>query len=188
MVNGVAGGSVDDGVVGDKFTVVDHDGPDVDEGEQTNVCELVEGENEWENVVWHTLRVAVKRVECVGCEWSWHNPLVVWLVEVLVDQRVVKSTVDKVDEEVGEEQEQRDLQKVVPATECPPSILRERVVHKRVALHLSEEKGNGEEGHDRHSLHCLPDLHPDLVLEKSRVVESGLVEHEKVGSRSHGKV
>jgi len=180
MVDGVAGGAVDNGVVGDKFTVVDHDGPHVDKGEQADVGELVQWEDEWENVVWHALRVSVKGVESVGREWSWHDPLVVWLVEVLVDKRVVKSAVNEVDEEVGKKQEQRNLKDVVPAAECPPSALWDRVVHERVALHFGKEERNGEKGHDRHSLHGLSDLHPDLVLEEPRVVESGLVKDEKV--------
>lgn len=113
----MAGGAVNDGVVGDKFTIVNHDCPDVNEGEQADVGELVEREDEWENVVWHTLRVSVQWVESVRREWSWHDPLVVWLVEVLVDKRVMQSAVDEVDEEVGEEQEQWDLKDVVPATE-----------------------------------------------------------------------
>jgi hypothetical protein len=37
MVHGVASGTVDDRAVGDVFTVVDHDGPDVDEHEKSNV-------------------------------------------------------------------------------------------------------------------------------------------------------
>ena len=51
VVHGVAGGSVDDGAVGDVFTVVDHDGPDVDEHEESNVGELLQREEEREDVV-----------------------------------------------------------------------------------------------------------------------------------------
>lgn len=39
--------------------LTDEDGPDVDEGEESDVCELLEGEEEWEDVVGHALHVAV---------------------------------------------------------------------------------------------------------------------------------
>lgn len=51
MVHGVAGGTVDDRAVGDIFTIVDHDGPDVDEHEKSNVGELLQREEEREDVV-----------------------------------------------------------------------------------------------------------------------------------------
>lgn len=47
MVHGVAGGSVDHRAVGNVFTVVDQDGPEVDETEKENVGELLERKNEW---------------------------------------------------------------------------------------------------------------------------------------------
>ena len=51
VVHGVAGGAVDDGAVGDVFTVVDHDGPHVDEHEESNVGEFLQREEEREDVV-----------------------------------------------------------------------------------------------------------------------------------------
>ena len=51
VVHGVASGAIDDGAVCDIFTVVDHDSPDVDEHEESNVGELLQREEERENVV-----------------------------------------------------------------------------------------------------------------------------------------
>lgn len=63
--------------------------PDVDEGEQRNVCELVEREQEREDVVGDTLREAIERVESMAGEWRGDNPLVMRLVQVLVHCLVV---------------------------------------------------------------------------------------------------
>ena len=110
----MAGGSVDDGRVGDVFAIVNHDGPDVDEHEQGDVGELLERQHEGEDVVWDGLSEAIERVEGVRGKGRRHDPLVVRLVQALVNHRVVQTAVDPVDEEVGEEQEQRELEEVVP--------------------------------------------------------------------------
>lgn len=89
VVHRVASGTVDHGTVRNVLSVVDHDRPDIDEGEKRNVGELLQWEDEWEEVVWHTLAVAIKRVEGVAGVWRRHDPLVVWLVQCLVDTRVV---------------------------------------------------------------------------------------------------
>lgn len=80
MVHGVACGAVDNGAVGDVFTVVDHDGPEIDEHEENDVGPFLEREDEWENVVGDTLRPAIDGVEGVGGIWSRHDPFVVRFV------------------------------------------------------------------------------------------------------------
>ena len=40
--------SIDHGAVGNVLAIVDHDRPDLNEGEERNVRELVEWEEEWE--------------------------------------------------------------------------------------------------------------------------------------------
>lgn len=119
VVHGVASGAVDNRAVGNIFTVVDHDGPDVDEHEQSNVGELLQREEEGEDVVRQRLSVAVERVESVRGEWRRHDPLVVRLVQLLVNHGVVQAAVNPVDEEVGEADEEGELEKQVPATEIP---------------------------------------------------------------------
>ena len=51
VVQGVARGAVDDGVVGEVLAVMDEDGPEVDEDEESDVGELLQGEQEGEDVV-----------------------------------------------------------------------------------------------------------------------------------------
>ena len=51
MVHGVACGAVDDWVVGIVFSIVDEDGPDIDEHKECNVCKLLEREEERKDVV-----------------------------------------------------------------------------------------------------------------------------------------
>lgn len=114
VVHGVTGGTVDDGRVVRVLAVVDQDSPDVDEDEEEDVCELGQRENEGEDVIRKTLSVAVGGVERVRGERSRHDPLVVWLVDVLVDTGMVQTTVDPVDGRVGEEEEEGKLKVVVP--------------------------------------------------------------------------
>lgn len=52
-----------------------------------------------------TLSVAVGGVESVRGEGSRHDPLVMRLVDVLVDAGVVETAVNPVDSRVGEEEE-----------------------------------------------------------------------------------
>ena len=96
------------------FAVVDEDGPDVDEDEEGDVGKLGEGEQEGEHVVRQRLGVAVQRVEGVRGKGRGHDPLVVRLVDVLVDAWVVQTAVDPIDQRVGEEEEEGELQVVVP--------------------------------------------------------------------------
>lgn len=80
----MAGGTIDDGGVGHILAIVDEDGPDVDEKEQSHVAELLQREQEREHVVGYGLTPAihwVKGMRSVGCR---HDPLVVWLVEGFV--------------------------------------------------------------------------------------------------------
>lgn len=97
MVHSVACGTVDDRRVVCVLAVVDQDCPDVDKDEKGDRGKLGQREEEWENVVWKTLSIAIERVESVRGKGSGHDPLVVWLVDVLVDAGMVKSTVDPVD-------------------------------------------------------------------------------------------
>lgn len=99
------------------------------------------------------------------------------LVEGLVDERVVQAAVDEVDEAVGEEDEEGELDVVVEGE----GLVRGVVVEFRVAAHFGEEEGDGEHRHVWHGCHGLLDLHANLVLEEFRVLEGCLVEDEVVG-------
>lgn len=77
--------SIDDWRVHDEFSVVDKDGPHVDEDEQPNISNLLKREDEWEDVVWDRLGESIKRVESVGRKRSRHDPLMMWLMQRLVN-------------------------------------------------------------------------------------------------------
>lgn len=59
MVHRVARGAIDDGRIGHVFPVVDEDRPDVDEDEEGDVGNFLEGEDEGEDVVGEGLGEAV---------------------------------------------------------------------------------------------------------------------------------
>lgn len=118
MVHSVAGSAVDDRIVSVVFAVVDQDGPDIDEDEENDVGEFLQREYEGESMVGETLRVTVEGMEGVRGIWSRHNPLVVRLVQVPVDERVVQASVDPVDAEIGEGDEEGELNQVPPPERC----------------------------------------------------------------------
>lgn len=152
-------------------------GPELNEQEESEVCKLLEREDEGEDVVWYRLHPAINRVECDRGVWSWHDPLVVWLVESLVNQRVVKTSVDPVDAEIGEDEEERELKVVI----VWHWFIREAVVELRVAKAFGQEEGHGKDRNERHGVYSLSDLHSDLILEELWVLEGRLIEHEDVG-------
>lgn len=92
---------------------MNEDSPEVDKSEQENICQFLQRENERENVVRHTLRPAVKRVECVRGVRARHDPFVVRLVEGSIHARVMQTSVDPVDEEIGETDEEGELEDTV---------------------------------------------------------------------------
>lgn len=161
----------------------DHHGPNVDEGEQDQIAELVERQDEGENVVGHALREAVERVEGVRGVRRGHDPLVVRLVQVLVDGRVVQGTVDPVDSAIGEHQEYRELR-----DDVPHAVFLGVHVQLRVALDFGVEERGGEDGHHGHRHHRLHDFLAHLVLEEFGVLEGVLVENEDVGERREREV
>lgn len=105
VMNGVASSAVDHRIVTHELAVVNQDGPKVDEHEQEDKGNLLEGKQEGEDVVRQTLSGTIEGVEGVGGKWSRHNPLVVRLMQAFIDERMVQPTVDPVNAEVGEHEE-----------------------------------------------------------------------------------
>lgn len=113
MVHGVAGSTIDDRAVGNVFSIVNEDSPEIDKSEENHIGEFLKGQNEWEDVVRYALRPAIKRMESVRCEWGGHDPLVMRLVQSPVDTRMMQSAVNPVDEEVRKHDKKRELDQVV---------------------------------------------------------------------------
>lgn len=89
------------------------DSPEVDEGEEGNIGELLERKDEWKDVVWYTLSEAIHGVEGVAGVRCRHNPLVMWFVQRLVNLGMMQTPMDPVDEQIGEGNEQWKLKKIV---------------------------------------------------------------------------
>lgn len=154
MVQSVTRGTVDDWRISDILSVMNHHRPNVNEYEENDVCKLLQREDEGKNMIWYRLRKAIHGMEGMRSIWSWHDPLVVWLMYMLIDQRVVFSPMDPVDEKIGEGDEEWKLEEVVPQTRA---ILR-GIIHLAVSSNLAEEKWDGENGHYRQRSQRLLDL------------------------------
>lgn len=178
----MAGGTVHHGTVGDILPVVDEHGPEVDEAEQENVGQLLQGEDEREDVVWDTLGPAIQGMESVGRIWTRHDPFVMWLVQGLVHQRMVQTTVDPVDEEVGEANEQGELENAI----VREGFVGYTVIQLCVTSNLSDKEWGSQQRHRGHSTHRLLDFQRDLVFQELGMTESCLVPNEDVRqSRNH---
>ena len=86
-------------------------------------------------------------------EWSRHDPLVVWFVELLVNHRVMEAAVYPIDPTVRKHEEQRELNPVVRSTEEPEHWVAEItnvVVDEAVASNFGHEKRGCKDGHYWH--------------------------------------
>ena len=169
--------TIDDRAVGDIFPVMNEHRPDLHEREECKVSELLEGKDEREGMIRKRLHEPIDWVEGHRCIRRWHYPFVVRLVEMFVDQRMVQASVDKVDPEVSEDQEEWKLSPIIPPT---PRRVREGIVELGKAPHFGQEERSREYGYPGHSIHRLLDFHANLILKKLGVFECRLVENEDV--------
>lgn len=160
---------------GDKLT--DEDCPDIDECKQNDVGNLVQGENEWENVIGYALSETVKRVESMAGVRGGHNPLVMRFMKGLVDSRMMQASMNPIYEEVGEGEEKGELDKIVE----PEGRISRGIVQFGISSNFAHEKRNGEDGHDGKSNACLLYLQANLIFEVFGMGEGGVVKDEKVG-------
>ena len=135
-------------------------------------------------MVRETLSETVERVKGVTGEGSRHDPLVVRLVEGSIDPRMVQTAMNPIDGEIGEGQEERELQDVVPSSR---TVFGE-IVELRMTPDFCEKERHGAKRHDRHCLVRLQHLEPYLVFQISGVLECVLVENKKVGERGEDEV
>ena len=69
--------------------LTNEDGPKIDEDEESDVREFLEGEDEWKDMVGYALGEAIHWMESVAGERCWHDPLVMWLVQRFVEFRMM---------------------------------------------------------------------------------------------------
>lgn len=81
-------------------SLTDKNRPDIDENKERDISKLLKREDEWEHVVWHTLCKAIQRMKGMAGIWGWHYPLVMGLVQRLVNFRMVQPPVNPVDAQV----------------------------------------------------------------------------------------
>ena len=161
--------------VADHVRVVDENRPQVDKDKQPNADHAVKREDEGEDVVWKRLGVSVKRVEGVRGERRWDKPLVVGLVNVLVQPRMVLESVDPVNGGIGKHEEEWYRKNGVPET-----VVRDVAVQLAVSSHFEHEPGHGHQVEGEESTERAFDLKSDLVLEETRMLHHLLVEDKVV--------
>lgn len=184
VMHGMTSGSVHNRAVGDILAIMNEDSPEVDEGKEEDIGHFLQGEEEGEHMVWHTLGPAVQGVESVGGVRARHDPFVMRLVEGFVDARVVKATVDPVDEEIGEEDEEGELQDAV----IREGLLGNGVIELGVAPDFQNKERRSQQGHWGHGAHGLLHFHGDLVSQELGVVVGGFVPDEDIRERRNHEV
>lgn len=80
---------------------MDRDCPDVDTKVECQVQVLVQWEKKCIHMIGDALYEAVDWVESKARKWCRHLPLVMRLVDVFVNQRIMKPTMDPVDHQVS---------------------------------------------------------------------------------------
>lgn len=90
--------------------IVNRHCPKVDGHKHHYVRPFVKRKQEDVDVIWTRLQKAVQRMKRVACERRGHFPQMVRLVNVLVNQSVVKQSVNPVNETVGEQQERQNTE------------------------------------------------------------------------------
>ena len=138
--------------------------------------ELLQREDERENEVWHTLSESIQRMKRMARVWRGHYPLVVRLMQSLVNLRVVQTSVDPIYEKVGEGHEKGDLYVIVKGE----GGVGRSIVEFGVASDFAEKEGGHQDSYDGHGDQTLLDFETDLVFEVFGVGEGGVVEDEDV--------
>lgn len=117
----------------------------------------MEGQEENEDLVGHSLHVAVHRVEGEGRKRGRVDETVMRLVYILVDTRVVQPPMNEVDKKIRERQKQKRGNGKVEI-----AVLRGVVVHLPVAELHGDLGGRGHGGHDGEREHGHADLARDV--------------------------
>ena len=96
-----------------ELRLTDKHSPEINEYKQGHIGKLLQRKQEWIQMIRHALRETIHWMEGMTREWRWHNPLMVRLMQCLVNQRMVQSTMDPINTQIRENNEQRKLQDVI---------------------------------------------------------------------------
>ena len=135
-------------------------------------------------MIWHALRKAVHGMEGMTSVRCRHDPFVVWLMECLINPRMMQPSMNPINTEIGEADEQWELYVVVNTERC----IGGRIVQFSVASNFGEETWSGEDSHDGHGDHGLCDFESHLVFEVFWVGERRVIEYEKIGERGADEI
>lgn len=99
----------------------------------------------------YTLGETVEGVKGMARVWGGHDPFVMRFMQGFVYSGVMQTSMDPVNEEVGEANEQGELEDVV----YPERGVGRGIVQFGVSLDFTDEKRDGKDGHDGKGLECL---------------------------------
>ena len=91
----------------------------------------------------HTLREPIKRMKGMARIRSRHDPFVMRFMQGPIDQRMVQSTMDPIDEEVREADEEWELKNVVQGERS----IRRAIVKFCQTTDFAQEEGGSEDCH-----------------------------------------
>lgn len=91
----------------------------------------------------YTLRESVKRMKGMARIWSRHDPFMMRFMQRLIDQGMVQSTMDPIDEEIREADKERVLENVVQREWS----IRRAIVEFRQTTDFAQEEGGGKDRH-----------------------------------------
>jgi len=97
-------------------------------------------------------------------------------MQLLVYQRVVQASVNEVNKEVGEDNEEWELEPVVPNS----GAIGGEIIQLGVAKNFEQEERGGHNGNPGHSTDSLFDFHSDLVLEEFGMLKCCFIKYEDV--------
>lgn len=121
------------------------------------------------------LQKAVNGVERVRGKRSGDNPLVVRLVQRLVQQRVVQPAVNQVNPEIRKHYKQRKL-----GPQVPGGIVVQLPVELRVPSELGDKAHGRQQRHERNGAKGLLDFQANLVSQKLGVLHGLLIKHQRI--------
>src|SRR5437879_6062436 len=101
--------SINNWIIGNILPIVDEDRPDIYRNKESDVGELVEGKDKWEDVVRNGLCKPIKGMKSMTRIRSRYDPFMVWLMQYLIDHRMMQSSMNPINPEIREKQEKREL-------------------------------------------------------------------------------
>ncbi len=99
-------------------------------------------EDEDKDMVRAALQKSVKRVESITSKWSRNDPKVMSFVQMLVNSRMMKSSMDEVDAHIGKEQEEK-----CGENEVAPAIVIDITIQETVSSDFCNKKNSCQNPH-----------------------------------------